>query len=228
MQTTWSENNWFDNNKSIKRHLIAFTISAVIVILLLAVPLRFNYRFKENKPFIKVELSKVKPEIKQIETIKPKPIEKPKKSITQPKVETKVVQPKENKPKAVTPKIISTKPKSPKIIVQKPLPTSTVIFNSAYGKVKLNPIDKDFQVPTENAQDFKFKSVKPHKIYQVANLINEEIDKPQYEMNFYSMGLEGSVERLFDKITYEKKFTTKYGTKIACKGVGPLIMCGWK
>ena len=49
MQATWSEHNWFEESQSIKRHIIAFSLSVVIVFLLLAVPLHMKLNFVEDK-----------------------------------------------------------------------------------------------------------------------------------------------------------------------------------
>lgn len=237
MQTTWSENNWFDDNQSIKRHIIAFTISTALVVLLLAVPLRMKFDFIEDKTVLKLELSKAKPTNNQNEIIKPvtapipKPIEaisEPKKSIPQPRVEAKALTPIEVEPKSAVPKTIKAKPVESEILAEKPLPSSVEIFNLTYGKVTLDPIDKDFQARTGHEEDYIFKTIEQPEWNKVTKYINEELDKPSTYMKFYALGIEGKVERFFDKITYKKRFTTKYGTKIDCGGVGPLVMCSWK
>ena len=89
-------------------------------------------------------------------------------------------------------------------------------------------LDDDFKARTGNEDDFIFKEIKQPEWNMVTKLIDEEVDKPRVYMNFYSEGIVGSTERFFDKISYKKVFTTRYGTKIACGGVGPLIMCSWK
>jgi hypothetical protein len=227
MQTTWSEHNWFDNTNSIKRHIIAFTLSAVIVVLLLAVPLRMTFSFVEDKTILRLELSKpiaIKPIIELV----PKPITGPQKSIPQPSVEAKAVKPIEVESKVIIPEIIKAKPIKPTAETQKPLPSSNEIFNLTYGKVTLDEIDKVFQARTGHEEDYIFKTIEQSEWNKVTKYINEERDKPSTYMKFYALGIEGSVERFFDKITYKKRFTTKYGTKIDCGGVGPLVMCSWK
>lgn len=76
--------------------------------------------------------------------------------------------------------------------------------------------------------DFKYRVFEKPKWNKVTKLIDEEVDKPQYQMNFYSEGIVGSTERFFDKISYKKRFTTRYGIKIDCVGIGPLVSCSWK
>lgn len=58
--------------------------------------------------------------------------------------------------------------------------------------------------------------------------LDESVDAPRVHMEFYSEGFMGNVEKFFDKITYKKTFTTKYGTKIHCALIGVIAMCGWK
>ncbi len=58
--------------------------------------------------------------------------------------------------------------------------------------------------------------------------LDESVDKPKLQMKFYAEGIEGNIEKFFDKITISKTFTTKYGTKIHCALVGVLVACSWK
>jgi hypothetical protein len=238
MQTTWSEHNWFDDNRSIKRHFIAFSASVVIVILLLAVPLRMKYNFIEEKKILNLELIKIKSVVKQIETLKPiaKPIPKsipksisePQKNIPQSNVESKQIKPIKAESQVADSGTIKSEPFVPEAAFQNSLPSSAEIYNLSYGKVRLNPIDEHFKARTDHQDDFVFKKMERPEWYKIKKHINEEIDKPSTYMEFYSLGIEGSVERFFDKISYKKRFTTKYGTKIDCGGVGPLVICSWK
>lgn len=229
MQATWSQHNWFENNSSISRHIIAFGFSVVLLVLLLMIPYQLNIDTKQYTSTIAVDLIKEKPIVEsQIvqtvdETVKEEVVEEVAEKIvktieestpeTQPKVTQAVA-----KPIKLNPQTIKETP---------PLPSAGTILNTAYGKVKLHQISKDFQVATEDYEDFKFKTIQQPKWNQVTKLIDEELDKPRVVMDFYSAGIVGSTERFFDKITYKKKFTTRYGTKIYCGGVGPLIMCSW-
>lgn len=58
--------------------------------------------------------------------------------------------------------------------------------------------------------------------------LDESVDAPRLQMQFYSAGFMGNIERFFDKVTFEKTFTTKYGTKIKCALIGVVALCGWK
>jgi hypothetical protein len=234
MQATWSEHNWFEDNQSIKRHVIAFVISIVIVILLLAVPLRVQYSFVEDKKVLSLDLIKTKPVLKPVEIEKPinklvsKPVTEPVSKPKQLNPQSVAIKPIKIDPKVGVPEIIKAKPVNPKAETQKPIPSSAEIFNLTYGKVRLNPIDEDFKARTGHEEDFVFKKMERPEWYKVKKHIDEERDKPSTYMEFYSPGIEGSIERFFDKISYKKRFTTKHGTKIDCGGIGPLVMCSWK
>lgn len=201
-----------------------------------------TFDFESQKRSIEVELSKdfpqtitdlkpdIPPDVKndEMETppvlepvtvqqaVKPIPVERPQETVQE---NTKPLP-----PAIVSPKLEVTRlPKNPV-----KLPSSGVIFNSAYGKVHLYDLDDDFKARTGNENDFIFKEIKQPEWNIVTKLIDEEVDKPRIYMDFYSEGIVGSTERFFDKISYKKTFTTRYGTKIYCGGVGPLVMCSWK
>lgn len=237
MHTTWEQTNWINYNP-IHRQLITFVVSVMVVALILMIPISLHYDFNPNENVIEVIISK---EIKPIETegkpvvqqqeIKPEVVEKP---IAEPSVQNKpephlpIVKTVETTPLLVAPKIIEQPVNTPIDEQTAKLPTSGVIYNSAYGKVHLYELDEDFKARTGHEDDFKFREIKQPEWNVVTKLIDEEVDKPRLEMDFYSEGIVGTTERFFDKISYKKTFTTRYGTKITCGGVGPLLMCGWK
>lgn len=195
------------------------------------IPIQKNSSGLEEVISISVELfkPKSKPRIIPEPIIKPelKPVEK---EVVKKPVKTKALQPKPKvskaMPIAIAPTVIEKTIKK----LKKQLPSSGTIFNSISNKEKFITLGKDFQAKTAEQDDFKFKTFEQPEWNMVTKLINEEVDKPQYEMNFYSDGIEGSVERFMDKITYKKRFTTKYGTKIDCVAVAAVIIvgCGWK
>jgi len=232
MNITWSQQNWFENNNSASRNIIAFILSTLVVTLLLLIPISRNHKFNSQSPVIQIDLTQAKKPVIQpqksldvpiAESPKPQIIEKQAQPIIKESVKVKPIDPIEAKPKEIINE--NSIKATPQV---KPLPSTAVLLNTFSNRGAYRKIDKDFQAPTGNEQNYKFKKVQQHEMYQVTKIINEEIDKPEYEMDFYSLGVVGSVERFFDKISYEKKFTTKYGTKIACKGIGPLVACGWK
>ncbi len=89
-------------------------------------------------------------------------------------------------------------------------------------------ITSEFEARTEPAQDFYIPKPEVTDWFADVPYLDESVDKPRVEMNFYALGFEGSIERFFDKITVSKTFTTKYGTKIHCALIGILAACSWK
>lgn len=226
MQTTWQQSHWLNNNP-LQRQLVAFVISVIIVALILLIPISLNYDFDQNNNAIEVILSKeVKPAEPEMENIVERPLSEPnvqkKPELVQPI--KKVV---EKQPVRVEPSVIE-QAKSPIVNDTPRLPSSATIFNSAYGKVRLHDLGDDFKARAGDEDDFKFREIKQPEWNVVSKLIDEDLDKPRVYMNFYSEGILGSTERFFDKISYKKVFTTRYGTKIACGGIGPLVACSWK
>ena len=246
MHTTWQQTNWIDGN-SVKRQAIAFVVSLLIVALLLMIPINRRVALYQQDVPLQVVLSKPKPKPKPkpqekqqvpIETNEPILVEKPveqqvKQEVVVQKPVKKTVEmvkkpaPVATKPLVVTKTVVQ---KNPDKAVDNPskLPSSAVIFSTAYGKVKLYELDDDFKVRTGDEGDFKFREVLQPEWSIVRKIIDEDADKPRIEMDFYSEGIVGSTERFFDKITWKKKITTRYGTKIYCGGVGPLAICSWK
>ncbi|MCX7554560.1 hypothetical protein OS175_11770 [Marinicella sp. S1101] len=87
----------------------------------------------------------------------------------------------------------------------------------------------EFQARTAPSKDFYIPEQQIMDWYADIPLLDESIDKPKLQMRFYAEGFEGSIEKFFDKVTYRKTFTTKYGTKIHCALIaGVMAACGWK
>ena len=105
---------------------------------------------------------------------------------------------------------------------------SGIIFNSIQNIDKDISISEDFMAAPADTENFKPRQWQSTDFQADVPFVNSETDKPRVEMDFYSHGVLGSVERFFDKITIEKEFTTKYGTKIKCAMVGILMACSWK
>ena len=93
----------------------------------------------------------------------------------------------------------------------------------------IDPKIEDAAFGINNKQNnFIAKKYEASNMYADLPYLDESVDAPQLELQFYAEGFTGNIERFFDAITYEKTFTTKYGTKISCAVVGVLAMCGWK
>jgi len=89
-------------------------------------------------------------------------------------------------------------------------------------------ITAEFQARTGPATDFYIPKQQITDWYANLPYLDESVDKPKLQMKFYAEGIEGGIEKFFDKITISKTFTTKYGTKIHCALIGIIAMCGWK
>jgi hypothetical protein len=235
MQSTWDQINWYRADQSMQKQLLAFVLSVIMVVLILLIPVRLNQQFLEYESTMMVELDKTKLAIDSNEIIEPaKPEPKPLEPLEQVPVETlqqiKNVEPTQSlKPKEV---VHEPMKQIPKEIISQPeqqLPSSVVFFESLNnGKPKLNSISKEFQVRTKDPYDYIYQTVEAPAWNHVTKLIDEDLDKPQTEMNFYPLGFDGAVERFMDKITYKKTFTTRYGTKIGCAITIIIAGCGWK
>jgi hypothetical protein len=202
---------------------VSFILSSLILGLILLIPVKIYQQTIKDQM---LEVLLIKDKLKSINTVtgkeikplvQPKPINKP---IPQKPVKKVTIVEQNNKKHQSL-----AEPK--KTIKEKKLPSAATILTTK-SNFKLEKLDPIFQARTGHEEDFKQKIIEPPKWNQVTKLINEEIDKPRIEMNFYSPGVVGATERFFDKITYKKTFTTRYGTKIYCGGIGPLLICGWK
>lgn len=230
MYASWSDNHW---NNTHKRQLITFVISGFVLFLILLIPVQRQLREdpfaksieivfaashpqKEPTTQFQSVIKHAKPSSKKEEfTQQSKPNKKSKPSIKE-STKTKTIE-------------VQALEQNTEIKNQtQKLPSSAEIINAFNNRSSYRAIDKDFQASSQAVEDFKFKPLVKSKIYRVDKYINEEIDKPEVEMDFYSDGIVGSTERFFDKITYKKVFKTRYGTKIYCGGIGPLLVCSWK
>jgi len=214
------------NHSQSKRNFITFLVSVCLLVLLLMVPVQLYVQQKQQK-LIALELTKAAP------VLKTKPVQK---APMQPLTKQKEVTSKKEAPKKLIKteiKIVKSTPQKqkPKQSEVKPieLPSTAVLLNTIKNRQNTVKLGKEFQAKTGHEEDFVYKSVEQAQMFKEFKLINEEVDKPEYEMNFYAEGIEGSVERFMDKITYKKTFTTRYGTKIHCASVAIVITaCGWK
>lgn len=89
-------------------------------------------------------------------------------------------------------------------------------------------IPAEFQASTGAATDFYIPEQEIHDWLADIPFLDESVDKPKLQMRFYAEGLDGSIEKFFDKITISKTFTTKYGTKVHCALIGIIAACSWK
>jgi len=155
----------------------------------------------------------------------------PPKTIPKPKVEPKIEPKSESKTQAPPPTVVKQQPKqktddAPKPVAQNLQPTPTLstgqILNRAKSYTNVQITDEfkaahqvNFQQPTIKAHD-PYDDIPYLPIHELA-----------VDMNFYSAGYRGDIERFFDAVILTKTFTTKYGTKINC-ALAVIIVCGWK
>jgi len=151
-----------------------------------------------------VELNKPLPTPKVIDTIKtiestPQPV-----ATQTPKIS------------AVTEKPATAKPSKTTITVGE-------LLNQAQTIPDLSVTD-EFKARGDNT--FKTPEIKVHNAY--ANIPYLPLDEPYaMDLDFYDTGIEGDIQRFFDKVILKKSFTTKYGTKIDC-ALAVVVLCSWK
>jgi hypothetical protein len=109
----------------------------------------------------------------------------------------------------------------------KPAITSGDILLMTHNRTSIE-ITPEFQARTGPARDFYIPKQDIENWLDDIPYLDESVDRPTVEMRFYAAGIEGQIEKFFDKITISKTFTTKYGTKIHCALIGVVAACGWK
>ena len=234
MHTTTGDDFLINNSKS-QRYVITFVVSAVLLHLLLLVPIKIAIQHNKEQAInlilskTAVVVAKKEPKNETTPALKEKPITQPKKVVVQTTAKKKAVVPiPVKKPPVKVVRQTESIKKPITVKKQESLPTTAVLLNSIKTRKSVE-ISQDFQAKTGHEEDFVYKSVEQAEMFKEFKLINEDIDKPEYAMKFYSEGIEGSIERFMDKITYKKNFTTRYGTKIQCVSVAIVITaCGWK
>jgi len=212
-----------DTASQSKRYIVTFFISVLVLFLLLLLPPIKKVVGQSKEKSIKLILNKVQVTVDKkdkiiIEKTKPR---------TQTKVKNKLIV--REPAKQIKVEVIMLKSKPVTTEKPQPLPTVATLLNTIKMRKKVVKLGQEFQAQTGREDDFVLKTVGKDQMFIETKLVNEDTDKPEYEMNFYSEGVEGSVERFMDKITYKKRFTTKYGTKIDCAAVTLVIVtCSWK
>jgi hypothetical protein len=174
-------------------------------------------------------------EVLTIELVAKPPI----KSITEPKTEV-MPEAVQIAPKPVTKSVNPTEsPTSTDKNIIKPIetvrPEQQQSEKVSAGQILLSANNRtstelpaEFQARTGPVKDFFIPEQEITDWFADIPFLDESVDRPTIEMRFYAEGIEGGIEKFFDKITISKTFTTKYGTKIHCALVGVLAVCGWK
>ncbi len=213
------------------------------LMLLLLMPKSWILDFIEPDTLHRIELTLSTPDIEQEKTqtdptpeVSPptEPITTP--QSTQPTPSPKPIPKQEPKPQpnpTPQPSTSAKAVKEPPTPAPKQVETSPKLSSGQVLRMMQQPTDVDISDTVFAPSDHNHQSFQPHVPVAQAwqsdlPYLDESVDRPRVQMNFYSEGFMGSVERFFDKITYEKTFTTKYGTKIHCALVALITVCSWK
>ncbi len=228
-----SPNNW-RSHKDFK-HWVKHALTPVALIMVfLVLPKPWTLTLLDSSQVMKLELVKPQtppsnpPIMKPLQQQPVEPVPTPKKAPTPPttkppeKTSEKINKPKsEPVPKPESQHSVQAEPRQNKNIstgdVLQMIKNRTSIEVSAEFQARTGPA-RSFYIPEQEIQDWM----------NDIPYLDESVDKPKLQMKFYAEGLEGSIEKFFDKITISKTFTTKYGTKIHCALVGVLVACSWK
>ena len=210
----------------------AWLLAIFIVSLLLLVPIHVKINLLQTEKNLQIEL------IKKAKTVdKNIDLKKSVKKAQQKPESTKTVAVKKKPSSSKIQRVKNKQPKPLKLTKKKIIKAkfesqtkgkinSGILLNSIENHAKYKPVTGIFTSQNPHDADFKFKKFKQSHIYRVQKYLNEEIDKPQVAMNFYSDGIIGVLERAMDKYIPKKTFVTKYGTKIDCAYIG-VILCSW-
>ncbi|WP_154223872.1 hypothetical protein [Marinicella rhabdoformis] len=220
-------NDW-QRNKS-WQHWTHHSITPVLLVLLLLI-IPKSWLFPPNKNLttrtVSIELSTATtaPEIPYQVSTEPK--EKEQKANPSTSQSSRIKTPQQSNPNPV----VNKTPE--KQIIKKATPKKETLNSRDVQMMMLQAVDpkltdSDF-LSKKNQNQFLAKQYIAKDNYADLPYLDESIDAPRVQMAFYSPGFMGNVEKFFDKITYKKTFTTKYGTKIHCALVGVIAMCGWK
>lgn len=125
------------------------------------------------------------------------------------------------KPEVITSQPISAEPQQPKVTV-----SATDLIQQAKTHTNVQISDEFTARTNNNKNETPWNTIPTARgpYTDVPYLASYDL---AVDMNFYSEGYRGDIERFFDKVILKKTFTTKYGTKISC-ALAVLLVCGWK
>lgn len=206
------------------RHWIKHSILPLCILSLLLLLPRPWQPQSPSLPTTVIHLKLLKQQPKQIKTSKQQVVE----GIKPPVVQAVVPQPKSQS--AVKPRSVKM-PRKP-VLKNKVSKPNRELSSAAVIKMMqsvADPLVKDRAfMPKEKNQLAFNRSPRAADIYADLPYLDTSVDAPELDMVFYSAGVGGDIERLVDKVTVEKEFTTKYGTKVKCAMIALLAVCGWK
>ena len=126
------------------------------------------------------------------------------------------------KPDPVVQKTKTTEPQEPKVTVSA---TDLIQQAKTHTDVRISQeftARTDIKKPPETPWNTTPASHSPYA--DIPYLASYDL---AVEMDFYSEGYRGDIERFFDAVILKKTFTTKYGTKISC-ALAIVVVCSWK
>lgn len=228
MHTLNTQANWQSHKKPL--HWLKHSLLPLLLILIfLCLPKPWITELLSINSAIEIELidnQSQKPE--PIKTVPPEPQpNEPEPQVTTPEPVLKTLNiPEMTEPAPQQP--VTTDVKSIDIEqTAKPAVNAVDVMQMIQNRTSIE-VPAAFQTRTQPATDFYIPKQEIENWLADIPFLDESVDKPQLEMRFYAEGIEGSVEKFFDKITLSKTFTTQYGTQIECALVGVLAVCGWK
>ncbi|VAW45841.1 hypothetical protein MNBD_GAMMA02-743 [hydrothermal vent metagenome] len=208
----------------------------LLIVVFLWLPKPWTLALFQPNSVIEIELIETQPTIPDPPISEPKPIKQPlvEPVFEQPDVPIETAVKNEEVVVEPTPKEVARiKPASEpqESVISKPTTTPEInagkVLQMMQNRTSID-ITPEFQARTGPATDFYIPKQQIHDWLADIPYLDESVDKPKLQMKFYAEGLDGSIEKFFDKITTSKTFTTKYGTKIHCALIGIIAMCGWK
>lgn len=235
MQAQLTQNNWQQplNPQYWFKHLL---LPAILIIGFLLLPKPWATQLFNTNQVIEIELFNADPvqpqlektpePVKQEPIIEPilKPVEKPEDPpIVQPiedPIKEPIEQPSEAAKQPTT--TIQAIEQPPKIQIN-----AGDVMNMIENRTPID-IPTEFQARTGPTKDFYIPEQEIKNWLDDIPFLDESIDRPKIQMKFYAEGIDGVMEKFFDKITISKTFTTKYGTKVHCALIGVLAACSWK
>jgi hypothetical protein len=210
------------------------TLPVLLLLGLLALPYPWLHPERLTAPLITVELQPAEESVEPLPEPEPtEPIQPPEPMLPEP-VEPlpataapppPVAQSEPSEPVAAEPT------QAPEAADPVPSETSSVsagdIMLMASSRTSIE-ITEEFTARSPTAKNFYIPEQEIQNWLDDIPFLDESVDRPTVEMRFYAEGLEGHIEKFFDKITISKTFTTKYGTKIHCALIGVIAACSWK
>lgn len=180
-------------------------------------------------PYKTIQLNIQKPQAEQ-QTIKDiaVPKEPAPQTISQQAKTASIAQPAPNQTELNTPQpeIITSAPKIPEPQKARVSVSATDLIQQAKTHTNVQ-ISDEFTARTNNKKNETPWNTIPTARGPYADVPYLATYNLAVDMNFYSEGYRGDIERFFDKVILKKTFTTKYGTKISC-ALAVLLVCSWK